>query len=128
MSDVKLIKKYFDFLKKYGFKRKVFTTNGDCQVAYSNKRIIIEISCYLGVNNIPLSSGTPKLTNDFSYVVSVSVKYDYQGGNILYCELFDKQKRMKLKTEIEDEKINNIEFYLKKYSQFIMDNVEVLLR
>lgn len=48
MSNEKLIKKYFDFLKQNGFKRRELFRNGDSEITYSKKGMIINVCCELG--------------------------------------------------------------------------------
>ena len=125
MDNVRLIKKYFDFLKSNGYKRKTVTRNGDAEITYSNKKMAIEVSCDLGNSYISLLdnvSNIDALMNNSAYFVSVMIKYGYQGGNILYCDLLNKQARMKLKKDI-DNAGNDIELALKTYSQFFKDNI-----
>ena len=124
MSNARLIKKYFDFLKRDGFRRKVIARNGDVEIAYSNNSITIEICCELGIQYVPISnsSNIADILNNSGYFVIVVIKYGYQGGNILYCDLFDKQIRIKLKSDI-DSAGNDIELILRIYSQFVKDNI-----
>lgn len=57
MSNERLIKKYFKFLKQHGFKSKSLFRNGDYYITYSKKKadFVIEISGELSLksNYIP---------------------------------------------------------------------------
>lgn len=124
MSNKQLIKKYFDFLKQYGFKRKIFFKNGDCSVFYSKKNISLEISIEWGIKYLPLNKSINEINMPSSWFISVILKYGYQGGNILYCDLFDKNERIKLKSDINNVKNScDIEQILKIYAKFIFDNI-----
>lgn len=125
MNNVKLIKRYFDFLKHKGFKRRIITRNGDAEITYSNKRISIEISFGLSVPYIPLTDtiSVNDMLNSSAYFVSVTISCGYQGGNILYCNLFDKEDRVKLKSDVNSAG-KDVELVLKTYAQFLKDKVK----
>lgn len=123
MSNEKLIKKYFDFLKRKGFRRKELFRNGDSEITYSKKGMSINVCCELGISYVPLSDIFAEFSKNASYVVSVIIKHGHQVDNLLYCDLFEKQIRMRLKSDIDKVENQDIEQILKIYSQFIMDNV-----
>lgn len=122
MSNEKLIKKYFDFLKRKGFKRRELFRNGDSEITYSKKGMIINVRCELGFSYVPLTDNFDDYSKNASYVVSVIIKHDYQVDNLLYCDLFEKQSRMKLKSDIDKIEKQDIEQILKIYSRFIIEN------
>lgn len=126
MSNEKLIKKYFDFLKRKGFKRRELFRNGDSEITYSKKGMIINVRCELGFSYVPLTDNFDDYSKNASYVVSVIIKHDYQVDNLLYCDLFEKQSRMKLKSDIDKIEKQDIEQILKIYSRFIIENASYI--
>lgn len=128
MNYVRLIKKHFDFLKRNGFKRKVFTKNCDVEVTYTNKNLTVTVCRELCVTSSPLTSNfdIDSLIDNSAYFVWVELEYGYQGSNLLYCDLFEKDSRRQLKSDIA--KADNHEQILVLYSEFIKNNLPALLK
>ncbi len=130
MSNERLIKKYFKFLKQYGFKRKALFKNGDSVITYSKSDFVIEISYELSIqsSDIPQlkSSDIDELSNESVYIVSVNIRNKYRRANIFYFDLFNEANRKKLKSDINEVEKNNLEQILKIYSQFLMNEISKL--
>ncbi|MDE7440522.1 MAG: hypothetical protein K2N23_08460, partial [Clostridia bacterium] len=109
-SNERLIKKYFKFLKQYGFRSKSYYGKGHdydhFEMIYTNRKAHFVV----------------KVSDD--YGISVTVQRQYWGNDILYCDFFDKESRKKLRTDIESININDIEQQLKIYSEFLMKEME----
>lgn len=121
MNNGKIIKKNFDFLRKYGFKRKLFSKNTDYEVVYSKEDSIIEVSCGLNISNNNNLDIDAMIKNSF-YEVWIIIQKNNKRSNIFSCDLFDELSRKKLKFEIDKIENHDIEQIVKVYSQFIMEN------
>lgn len=121
LNNGKIIKKNFDFLRKYGFKRKLFSKNTDYEVVYSKEDSIIEVSCGLNISNNNNLDIDAMIKNSF-YEVWIIIQKNNKRSNIFSCDLFDELSRKKLKFEIDKIENHDIEQIVKVYSQFIMEN------
>lgn len=106
--------------------------NGDYYITYSKKKadFIIEVSGELSLksNYIPNSNhlDIDELLKNSVYMISIVIQHKYKKANILYFDLFDKANREKLKIDINNTEVKNIEQILKIYSDFLMNELKKL--
>lgn len=106
----KAIIKKFKFLKKQGFKSKVYFRNGDSEIYYTKNKLKIEVHYYLST-----------LTQ---YCLDVIVDYNGNRKNIFNCDFFDKAELNTLKSQIESlEEPLLLEKTLDVYADFIENNI-----
>lgn len=106
----KAIIKKFNFLKKQGFKRKVYFRNGDSEIYYTKNELTIEV-CYC-------------LSTSMQYCLEVIVDYNRKRKNIFNCDFFDKAELKILKSQIESlEEPLLLEKTLNIYADFIENHI-----
>lgn len=103
------IKKRFRFLRKKGFKRKVYFKNGDSQIIYTKNKLSIEINYLLSIS--------------FKYILIINIDNNGKWANILECDYFNKEDLELLKSEISSIDIEE-PFYVEKALTIYADFIE----
>lgn len=135
MSNERLIKKYFKFLKQHGFKSKSLFRNGDYYITYSKKKadFVIEISGELSLksNYIPDPNhlDIDELLKKSVYMISIVIHHKYKRANInnysgqlSRLQLFLQQNQLSVPNGLVDIIIHN-NFYIPDLSQDINENL-----
>lgn len=139
MNNGKFIRKNFDFLCKYGFKRKQFTNGIDYEVCYKKSTFDICIICAIVFNpdelEIDLKNECCKFTNDNDskylekqlnehcyMAVDVLLYYGIEKSNLYECKLFEETELHNLKRNI-DFCGKDIYKQIEEYAKFFKNNL-----
>lgn len=138
MNNGKMIKKHFDFLCDYGFKRKHFSNGTDYEIIYEMSNAKIGVSYAASIPNelgeSLLKDSTSSKTFDkekyiksimeapLIYAIDVIIAKNNEGKNLLKCSLFVPQQLETLAKEIANCD-KDCEKQLKLYSNFIQNNI-----
>ena len=141
MNNGVLIKKYFDFLCKHSFKRKLYTNGSDYEVYYEKGQTKLGVSLSLTMLNKNVNQYIQKnhytFPSDFdkdkfikeinssscSIKSAITIVKNGKGENLLTCSLFDGSELNLLSEAIKNCGMD-YEKQLEIYRSFIKNNLE----
>ncbi|CCZ95116.1 unknown [Corallococcus sp. CAG:1435] len=127
----KIIKKYFQFLCKYGFSRKQYDNGIDYEVIYTRPGCEIGVFCGLGIDPKLLAVHEKTRMDDKDLMDAshfdayIVINKDGNKFNLLNSNLFDSLLMEDLKANILDCK-SDVNKILEKYSEFLKINLNKL--
>ncbi len=139
ISEKRLAKRYFKFLKERGFRSRTYNGIGhDCadfEIVYTKRKcdFVVEVGGQYSIKStwIPNAKiGTDEYIDEMFknsvYEIYVIIQHNHKRAHMVCCDLFDKESREKLKTDIDNTDDKNTEQKIKIYSEFLKNELDKL--
>ncbi len=126
---IRYTKKQFAFLKKYGFKKKMYTEYTNFEIYYEKQNVAIGLIYYLRIPDSAYkkwNSNIDVLLADASYEFMVTIQQNKKSVDIFDSEIFDAKLRSKLKANVHQVIKSDMPTAISLYANFLKDNMDII--